>query len=124
MTLIQREDQGRPCLFAAADGLVTIPELQSVLAIDRGEGGYACPELIDIRLAASDFAALEVRGLASWLAGFVLGHALGPTAIVVSTPVAYGMMRMLEALADGVCCIRPFRDRDEALRWLREAVPA
>jgi hypothetical protein len=54
----------------------------------------------------------------------VKDHALGPTAVVVSSTVAFGMMRMLETLASSACAIRPFLDIDDAKRWLREGAPA
>jgi hypothetical protein len=44
--------------------------------------------------------------------------ALGPTAIIVVSDFAYGMMRMLEILVEDVCDIRPFRDRGEAEKWI------
>ena len=124
MTLFHHRERGTRCLFATESGAVTIPDLQVVVAIVRGEVGYACPELIDLRGASSDFATRQVCGLALWLEDFVKDHVLGPTAVVVATPVAFGMMRMLETLASSACTIRPFLNVDDAMRWLQEGAPA
>jgi hypothetical protein len=43
---------------------------------------------------------------------------MGPTAIVVGSDVAYGMMRMMQALLDDVIPLRPFRSLADAETWL------
>ena len=60
----------------------------------------------------------EVRDVVDQLRHMALDETLGPTAIVVASEVAFGMLRMLEILIEEVTIIRPFRDYDEAVRWL------
>lgn len=71
-------------------------------------------ELIDARLATIDFSAAEVREIVDLLRLLSLERHLGRTAVVVSTSVAYGVMRMLEAMVEHVCVVRPFRDLRQA----------
>ncbi|HZE18882.1 MAG TPA: hypothetical protein VE402_02060, partial [Candidatus Angelobacter sp.] len=47
--------------------------------------------------------------------------ALGPTAVLVSNDVTYGMLRMIETLVGDVAAVRPFRERAEAEKWLATA---
>jgi len=71
-------------------------------------------ELIDARLATIDFSAAEVREIVDLLRLLSLERHLGRTAVVVSTSVAYGVMRMLETMVEHVCVVRPFRDLRQA----------
>ncbi len=41
--------------------------------------------------------------------------------VVVSSPVAFGVMRMLENLVEDVCVVRAFRDFAQAETWVRDA---
>jgi hypothetical protein len=43
---------------------------------------------------------------------------LGPTAVLVSDDVAFGVIRMLEVLVEDICEVRSFRDEQEARAWL------
>jgi hypothetical protein len=47
-------------------------------------------------------------------------RATGPTAVLVSSDVAFGMLRMLEIMLDGIASIRPFRSSADAHAWLAE----
>ena len=49
---------------------------------------------------------------------------LGPTAIVVSTDYAFGMLRMIEILLNDVCIVQPFRDYDATKQWLQGDISA
>ncbi len=43
---------------------------------------------------------------------------LSPTAVVVESDVAYGVLRILEMLVEELCVMRPFRDMPAAKAWL------
>jgi hypothetical protein len=66
------------------------------------------------------FSPAEVQELLELLRSLVRSHCLGRTAVVVSTDVAYGIMRMLKVLVEDVCVVRPFRDLPAAELWLRD----
>jgi hypothetical protein len=84
-------------------------------------------ELIDAHGAIIKLSAQEVREVVallrsmSYKRGFNISfnpRPLGPTAVVVSSDVAFGVMRMLETLVEDVCIIKPFRDIPGAEQWL------
>jgi hypothetical protein len=117
-------DGGRDRLLIVADGVITANAIRDHLDRERADGALGSPELIDARGATPDVSTAEVRDLVGVLAGLARGGALGPTAVVVATDHAYGMLRMLEILADGVAEVRPFRDIGDAERWLQAAALA
>ena len=114
----------RDWLRVVADGVITADAIRDHLDRERADGALGAPELIDARGATPDVSTSEVRALVDVLGGLAHSGALGPTAVVVATDYAYGMLRMLEILADGVAAVRPFRDVDEAQRWLETATAA
>jgi hypothetical protein len=124
MTLVHRQEDGQQYLCATAEGVVTFFDIRDVLAIERTDGGFDLTQLIDLRQASPCLSVPGVHMLASWLQTFVHAHMLGPTAILVSAMVDYGMVRMLEILVDGVCRIKPFFNPDDAHQWLGECNPA
>ena len=66
----------------------------------------------------------EIRLIVDLVRAEARRKVLGPTAVVVSTDVAFGMLRMLrmlrmrEQLVEDVALIRPFRDDAAAVEWL------
>lgn len=120
MSLTHRIHHDSKAIFVTADGHVTFREIRNHLFKERSERGLTYAELIDARTASPDFSPEDVREIVSILKGFAQEHTLGPTAVVVSTDFGFGMIRMIEILAQNVCAVRPFRDVDAALEWLRE----
>ena len=60
----------------------------------------------------------EIRLIVDLVRAEARRKVLGPTAVVVSTDVAFGMLRMLEQLVEDVALIRPFRDDAAEVEWL------
>lgn len=120
MGFVNRLEHERRQMFATIEGPVTIADIRHHLEVERAAGGLPYAEVIDGRRATVAFSSADVRSVVAWLTGFARTHAMGPTAVLVSSPVAYGMMRMLEILAEDVCAIRPFLDPEEAEAWLRD----
>jgi hypothetical protein len=118
--IVNHLDHDRKRMTVTAEGQITLADIRAHLDYEQSEGGLAYPELIDGLQAAPAFSAGDVRRLVSWLEGYAREGTLGPTAIVVSTPFAYGMMRMLDLLVEDFCEIRPFYSQDEAELWLAE----
>jgi hypothetical protein len=115
-----RIDHDNRALYATADGPITFGDIRDHLFKERYENGLMYAELIDARTARPAFSSEEVRELVSLLNVFAKGHALGPTAVVVSTDAGLGALLTIEALAKDICAIRPFLDVDTALKWLRD----
>jgi hypothetical protein len=113
-------DHARCEIFAVAEGRITYEEIRRHLGEERAAGGLAYEELIDARTAVPDVSSEDVRRIVTLLETLGRSGRLGPTAVVVATDVAYGMMRMLEILVERVCVVQPFRDYDAAAEWLRE----
>ena len=75
-------------------------------------------ELIDARRAVVRLSSAEAQEIVELLRSLSRSHPLNRIAVVVSTDVAYGVMRMLQTLVEDVCVVQPFRDLAEAERWL------
>jgi len=103
-----------------AEGRVSVAEVRKHLSSEQRDSALPFRELIDARHAWIDFSPAEVRELVDLLRSLSIQHYLGPTAVVVSSPVAFGVMRMLEALVEDVCVVRPFHDVAQAESWIRD----
>jgi hypothetical protein len=120
MGLKHRIDHDNRAMYATADGPITLSDIRDHLFKERHERGLTYAELIDARTARPAFSSEDVREIVSLLQAFAKGHTLGPTAVVVSMDIAFGSMRMIESLLEGICAVRPFFDVDTALEWLHE----
>jgi hypothetical protein len=103
-----------------AQGMVSAADVREHLSSEQRDSALPFRELIDARHAWIDFSPAEVRELVELLRSLSLQHYLGPTAVVVSSPVAFGVMRMLETLVEDVCVVRAFRDFAQAESWVRD----
>ena len=103
-----------------AEGAVSAADVRAHLSSEQRDSALLFRELIDARHAWIDFPPAEVREIVDILRSLSIQHYLGPTAIVVSSPVAFGVMRMLENLVEDVCVVRPFRDFAQAESWVRD----
>lgn len=122
MPITHAIDHAHRRMYTRATGAVTYPEVVAHLAAERDGGGLPYRELIDLTEGELALDAAEVRRLVEDLRRLGRGRALGPTAVIVASEFTFGMLRMLEALVEDVCAVRPFRDRAEAERWL-ESMP-
>jgi ABC-type transporter Mla MlaB component len=103
-----------------AEGAVSAADVREHLSSEQRDSALLFRELIDARHAWIDFSAAEVREIVDILRSLSIQHYLGPTAVVVSSPVAFGVMRMLQNLVEDVCVVRPFRDFAQAESWVRD----
>jgi hypothetical protein len=120
MPLVLAFDSQRTLLTCRVSGPITYADIQKHLDEERADRYLGKAELIDATGATVAFSGQELRGLVASLHRMSEQQPLGPTAVVVSSDVAYGMMRMLEMLVHGICQIRPFRTTAEAEAWLAE----
>jgi hypothetical protein len=119
VTLGADEDSG--VLTVIADGVVDFEAIRAHLVDERQDGVLGHRELIDARRATPQVSAADVRRVVELVRSEARRTRLGPTAVVVSSDVAYGMLRMLETLVNDAATIRPFRDYREAVQWLAGA---
>jgi len=103
-----------------AEGAVSAEDVRKHLSSEERDSALPFRELIDARHAWLDLSPAEVREIVDLLRWLSLQHYLGPTAVVVSSPIAFGVMRMLENLLEDVCVVRTFRDFAQAENWVRD----
>jgi len=103
-----------------AEGTITMPEVRAHLQRERRDLELSHRELIDARRAIVRLSAAEVRELVDLLRSLSRSRRLGRTAVVVSSDVAYGIVRMLQILIEDTCNVHPFLDLATAEEWLRD----
>jgi len=108
---------------AVANGAIGVEDIREHLDGERIRGGLPYREFIDATRARAVFGAADVRTIVDLLRSLGRQKALGPTAVVVSDDVTYGMLRMLEILLEDIAAVRPFRASEvlEAKQWLASA---
>lgn len=119
MTITHIIDHDSRYMKATASGPVDWEEIRTHLLHERRDGGLSYAELIDGRSATPTWSAAHAREIFELLKAFGRESKLGPTAVVVSSDLAFGMLRMLEILLEDVFIVPPFRDYDAAEQWLR-----
>lgn len=106
-------------LMTHADGIVTFHDINAHLDLEQRNRDLNRSELIDARGATTDITSDQVRRLVRRAADMLRLVDLGPTAIVTTDDVVYGMARMYSILAEGVgAAAEVFRDMESATRWL------
>jgi len=104
-----------------ADGILTFHEINAHLDLEERNQDLHRPELIDARAADTDLSTEQVRRLVQRAARMVRDVKLGPTAIVTTNDVVFGMARMFSILAESVGVdAAVFRDVPSATRWLED----
>ncbi len=114
-------DRERDLLLVVATGRVSGAELLAHV----GERARIEPPSSPLRgfvdatgAALGTITSNDVVEVVEWLRQVARGRALGATAIVVGDDASYRVTRLLEVLAEDVCRVRPFRDREAAEQWL------
>jgi hypothetical protein len=108
-------------LLTHADGLVTFQDLSQHLDAEERDRALELPELFDARGATTDVTAEEVRRLVQRAADTLRRIPLGPTAIVATDDVVFGMARMYAILTEQPGArVEVFRDLESANRWLEQ----
>lgn len=118
--LIRSVDHERHELDAVASGPINYEQIEKHLIEERNIQGLAYKEFIDARDADLVFALspLEIRQIVALIRNLCKQCAFGPTAVLVATDFAFGIMRAMEMLLDDVAEIRPFREERLARSWL------
>lgn len=119
MGITYKVDSEHNELHTVAEGPIILADVHAHLTQEKCDLLLPCRELIDARRAQLQLSASDVREIVAWLQHASISQRLGPTAVVVSTDFAYGMIRMLQMLVEHVAVVQPFRDLEEALRWLQ-----
>ena len=118
MPLTFRVDPASGRLFTVAVGKVTLEDVRTHVLHEREEGHLEREEIIDGTGAEPAFTPADVRTIVTMLRALAESTRLGPTAVLVASDYAFGMVRMIEILLGDVARVRPFRELAEAEAWL------
>jgi hypothetical protein len=121
MPISETVDHARHRVLARVTSPLTVDQISAHLDRERSGSGLPYPELMDARGFRPTFSSPEVRHIVQIIREFAKATPFGPTAVVIDTDVGYGVLRMVQMLVDDVCVIHPFREQDEAERWLAKA---
>ncbi len=107
-------------LEAVAFGPIDYAEVEKHLLQERNLDGLAYKEFIDARDAGLVFAISpnEIRQIVALVRTLSKRSKLGPTAVLVSTDFAFGIMSAMEMLVEDVTDVRTFRQERLARSWL------
>jgi hypothetical protein len=107
-------------LFTRAEGLLTFHEILRHLNEERKAKGVAFPEVFDATEARTDATGEQVRVVVQRMIDMCRQCAFGPTAVITTNDVVFGMARMLAILCEleGGPKVQVFRTFDEGLDWL------
>ena len=120
MGIIATVDHTRQRVVVRTEGTITLDDVLAHLEEERRDAGLSYSELIDGRGSTPALSSADVRAIVDALSRVARESRLGPTAILVDTDLAYGILRMLEILVEDVCAVRPFRHQEEAEKWLAD----
>ncbi len=124
MPVIVGVDHEHRQVNAVAMGSVTYADAKTHMQLEVREHARGYRKFVDFRGAGIQISPSEIRQIVDGLRDLAQDEKFGPTAVVVSSDQAYGMMRMLEMLVEDVCEIRPFREEAEARAWLETRSPS
>jgi hypothetical protein len=106
-------------LITHADGMLTFHDINAHLDVEQRNRDLDLPELFDARGATTNLTTEQVHRLVSRAANMLRVTDVGPTAIVTTNEVLYGMARMYAVLTEGVgAAADVFSDVVSAMRWL------
>jgi len=105
---------------AVAFGPINYAEVEKHLLEEHTVDGLAYKEFIDARDAELVFALSpnEMRHIVGLVRSLSQQSKFGPTAVLVSTDFAFGIMRAMEMLLSDITDVRPFRQENLARSWL------
>jgi hypothetical protein len=113
-------DHDRQQLDVVAFGPIHYIDVERHLVEERNVGGISYKEFVDARDASLLFALspAEIRQIVGLVRSLCRQSKFGPTAVLVSTDFAFGIMRAMEMLLQDVAEMRPFREERVARSWL------
>jgi hypothetical protein len=123
MGITFRFDREKSLVLTEVEGVVTYEDISTHLVAERKACGLSWPEIIDARAATPSVTAGEVRALVWLLHSLGETNDIGPTAFVVATQVAFGLIRMAGMWCGNMCTIAPFWTREEAEAWIAAGAP-
>jgi hypothetical protein len=120
MPITMKVDHERRQIDAVAVGRICFAEIEHHLVEERCFNGLAYKEFLDARYATPAFVlyASEIRKIVALMRSLSKESKLGPTAILVGSDFALGVVHMLEIFLEDAAELKAFRNEDEARAWL------
>jgi hypothetical protein len=120
-----RYDQQARILFTTAEGLVSLEEIHTHLDQEAARGQLGYREIFDALAATTNLTSGEVHHVVERVHAMMLDAPFGPTAVVATNDMFFGMARMFGILCQlrGGPQVAVFRTFDEGLDWLLRAAP-
>lgn len=116
-------DAAKHVIRTVVTGEVTPAEVAAALQRVSNEPWFPAPSVADVREAAANFTGDQVRAVAADLRRLHPQLHDHPIAVIVSSDLSFGFVRMLGLLLDDVATIVPFRETDNAMVWLASRPP-
>jgi hypothetical protein len=123
MVIASNFDRERGLLFTKTEGALKYEDIYNHLIDERNACGLDWPEIIDAHAATPSVSSGEVRALVWLLHSLSETNTIGPTAFLVGTPEAYGVVRMAGVWCGNMCSIAPFWTQAEAEAWIAKGAP-
>src|SRR5262245_6805075 len=95
MSFSYQVDREQRRMKTQVEGLVQYSDITEHMEAEVRQGSHPFAELIDARRATAALTSAEVRQCVHLLDKLATQSTLGPTAILVSDDLSYGMVRML-----------------------------
>ena len=105
-------------LYSRASGLITFRDLLKHMKSELDPEIARFPEIFDCTDATTDLTVEQVRELADERRRIEQARSTGPTAVVASNDLFFGMFRMFDMLTETIRPMRIFRDVRSAEQWL------
>lgn len=105
-------DEAAHIVRTEAVGRITSNDVENHLSNESRAGGIPYREVVDATRATAAFDGAEAQRIVQRMRDLAAKGAFGPTAVIVSNDVTYGMVRMIEMLVEDVVDVRPFNNQD------------
>lgn len=124
MPIAYAYDAEQGLIKTVVTGRITPADVADYFAKLRAERWFPVPSLTDVREASPNVSGEEIREMAKQFRQFETTLQAAPIAVVVSSELAYGLVRMIGLLLDDVAVIHPFGDVESAMNWLAPHLPS
>lgn len=111
-----------PVITIVASGPITRADILAHLEKERDAGILPFARMADAREMRPEFDAADVQDVVMWIRAAAPAPSLGPTAVVVGSDAAFGLIRMFQMRLEEEALVRPFRDHETAERWLQSQI--
>jgi hypothetical protein len=105
-------------IYSKAEGLITFEDLFNHIGAEVGPEVARYSEIFDCSGATTNLTVEHVRRLAEERRKIGESQPGGPTAVVATNDLFFGMLRMFDMLTETVRPLRVFRDMKAAEAWL------